>query len=288
MKIFITLMMCVWLLASCQESNKEAMLRLVNEWNGKEIKFPSCSVFTIQGKDTVDFPYKGTDYKVVTYVDSVGCVSCNLQLHRWKEWVEEVDSLTDGAVPFLFYFQTKDLKELRYLTRREGFTYPVCFDEKDELDALNQFPDEMMFQTFLLDKDNKVVAIGNPVLSPKVKELYLKVMTGKGVQETTKGLTEVSLDQTVLDFGSFPKEEKQERSFVLTNIGTNILVIHDVITSCGCTQVEYRKEPARPGDTLELKVSYEAEDKGFFNKTLTVYCNTRNSPLRLMIRGSAK
>lgn len=276
------------MLASCQESNKEAMLRLVNEWNGREIKFPSRSVFTVQGKDTVDFPFMDADYKVVTYVDSAGCTSCKLQLNRWKELVAEVDSLTDGAVPFLFYFQTKDLKELRYLTRREGFTYPVCFDEKDELDGLNRFPDEMMFQTFLLDKDNKVVAIGNPVLSPKVKELYMKVMTGKGVQETTKGLTEVSLDQKVLDFGSFPKEDKQEHSFVLTNTGKNLLVVHDIVTSCGCTQVEYKKSPVRPGETLELKVSYEAEESGFFNKTLTVYCNAENSPLRLMVRGSAK
>ena len=288
MKIFITLIMCVWVLASCQESNKEAMLRLVNEWNGKEIKFPAHSVFTIQGKDTVDFPYKGADYKVVTYVDSAGCTSCKLQLNRWKELVEEVDSLTDGAVPFLFYFQTKDLKELRYLTRREGFTYPVCFDEKDELDALNRFPDEMMFQTFLLDKENKVVAIGNPVHNPKVKELYLKVMTGKGGQEATEVLTEVSVDQKVLDFGSFPKEEKREGRFVLTNTGKNLLVVHDIVTSCGCTQVEYKKSPVRPGETLELKVSYEAEESGFFNKTLTVYCNAENSPLRLNVRGTAK
>ena len=288
MKIFITLIMCVWVLASCQESNKEAMLRLVNEWNGKEIKFPAHSVFTIQGKDTVDFPYKGADYKVVTYVDSAGCTSCKLQLNRWKDLVTEVDSLTDGAVPFLFYFQTKDLKELRYLTRREGFTYPVCFDEKDELDALNRFPDEMMFQTFLLDKENKVVAIGNPVHNPKVKELYLKVMTGKGGQEATEVLTEVSVDQKVLDFGSFPKEEKREGRFVLTNTGKNLLVVHDIVTSCGCTQVEYKKSPVRPGETLELKVSYEAEESGFFNKTLTVYCNAENSPLRLNVRGTAK
>lgn len=288
MKIFITLIMCVWMLASCQESNKEAMLRLVNEWNGKEIKFPAHSVFTIQGKDTVDFPYKGADYKVVTYVDSAGCTSCKLQLNRWKDLVAEVDSLTDGAVPFLFYFQTKDLKELRYLTRREGFTYPVCFDEKDELDALNRFPDEMMFQTFLLDKENKVVAIGNPVHNPKVKELYLKVMTGKGGQEATEVLTEVSVDQKVLDFGSFPKEEKREGRFVLTNTGKNLLVVHDIVTSCGCTQVEYKKSPVRPGETLELKVSYEAEESGFFNKTLTVYCNAENSPLRLNVRGTAK
>ena len=44
MRVIITLIMCVWMLASCQESREEAMLRLVSEWNGKEIKFPSRSV----------------------------------------------------------------------------------------------------------------------------------------------------------------------------------------------------------------------------------------------------
>jgi hypothetical protein len=75
--------------------------------------------------------------------------------------VAEVDSLTDDSVPFLFYFHPKDMKELRYLTRRDKFTYPVCFDEQDELNRLNRFPSDMTFQTFLLDKENKVVAIGN-------------------------------------------------------------------------------------------------------------------------------
>ena len=143
------------MLASCQESREEAMLRLVNEWNGKEIKFPARSVFTIQGKDTVDVKWGNADYKVVTYIDSVGCTSCKLQLPRWKKLVEEVDSLTNGRVPFLFYFHPKDMKELRYLTRRDDFTYPVCFDERDELNRLNQFPTDMTFQTFLLDKERR-------------------------------------------------------------------------------------------------------------------------------------
>ena len=132
--------MCVWILASCQESKEEAMLRLVNEWNGKEIKFPSHSIFTVLGKDTVDFSFTDANYKVLTYIDSMGCTSCKLQLPRWKEWVHEVDSLTDGKVPFLFYLHPKDMKELRYLTRRDGFSYPVCYDEKDELNRLNRFP----------------------------------------------------------------------------------------------------------------------------------------------------
>ena len=287
LRSIVTLTMCVWMLASCQESREEAMLRLVNEWNGKEIKFPARSVFTIQGKDTVDWEFGNADYKVVTYIDSVGCTSCKLQLPRWKKMVAEVDSLTNGRVPFLFYFHPKDRKELRYLTRRDDFTYPVCFDERDELNRLNQFPTDMTFQTFLLDKDNKVVAMGNPVLNPKVKELYLDLITGGRSSNSSGHITQVSVDQTELDFGNFPKEEKQERSFVLTNTGKGLLVIQDIVTSCGCTKVEYSKEPIRPGTTLELKVIYEAEKAEHFNKTVTVYCNTKDSPLRLTVKGTA-
>ena len=281
--------LCVCLcLASCAESDKERLSRLVSEWERKEILFPAHSTFTIQGKDTVEFNFKDADYKIVTYVDSAGCTGCKLQLPRWKELIAEVDSLTDGRVPFLFYFHPKDIKELRYLTRKDGFTYPVCFDEKDDFNRLNRFPSEMMFQSFLLDKENNVVALGNPVLSPKVKELYLKLTTGNQESKKSEIITQVSVNQTVMDFGSFPKDEKQERSFVLTNTGKGLLVVHDVVTSCGCTKVEYSKQPVRPGETLELKVIYEAEDTGYFSKTVTVYCNVENSPLRLKVRGSAE
>ena len=276
------------MLVSCQESKEEAMFRLVNEWNGKEIKFPSHSTFTVLGKDTIDFSFVDADYKVLTYIDSMGCASCKLQLPRWKEWVHEVDSLTDGKVPFLFYLHPKDMKELRYLTRRDGFSYPVCYDEKDELNRLNRFPSDMTFQTFLLDRNNRVVAMGNPIHNPKVKELYLDLITGKQSAKITGTATTVVVNQSTIDFGSFPKTEKQERTFVLTNTGNQLLVIQDVTTSCGCTKVEYKKEPVRPGATLELKVIYEAEQAEHFNKAITVYCNADNSPLRLSVKGRAE
>lgn len=282
---YITLIMCVWMLASCQESREEAMLRLVNEWNGKEIKFPPRSVFTIQGKDTVDFEFSNADYKVVTYIDSVGCTSCKLQLPRWKKLVAEVDSLTNGCVPFLFYFHPKDKKELRYLTRRDEFEYPICFDERDELNQLNRFPSDMTFQTFLLDKSNKVVAIGSPILNPKVKELYVKLITGSEGTKLSVKQTQVSVSQTVVDFGKFSMQENKEHRFALTNTGNNVFVVQDVITSCGCTKVEYSKEPVRPGGTMEVKVIYEADEPGRFNKNVTVYCNAKDSPLQLTIKG---
>ena len=285
-KLYLLLLMVYF--CSCQESREEAMLRLVQEWSGKEIKFPSRSIFTIQGKDTVDFDFEDADYKVVTYIDSMGCTSCKLQLHRWKQLVAEVDSLTEGRVPFLFYFHPKDMKELRYLTRRDKFIYPVCFDEQDEINRLNQFPSVMDFQTFLLDKDNKVVAMGNPILNPNIKDLYLEVISRKPKSKPSGHVTSVSVNQPVIDFGTFSKEEKREASFLLTNTGKGLLVIHDITTSCGCTRVTYSKEPVRPGGTLEVKVTYEAEQAEYINKSILVYCNAENSPLRLTIKGNAR
>ena len=287
LKWFLGLCVCL-LVFSCEESEKERLSRLVKEWEGKEILFPAHSTFTIQGKDTMDFDFKDAEYKIVTYIDSVGCTSCKLQLHRWKELISEVDSIKRDNVPFLFYFHPKDMKELRYLIRREAFTYPVSFDEKDDFNRLNQFPNESMFQTFLLDKENRVIALGNPIQNPKVKEFYLDLITGNRSFKSSGQITQVSINHTELDFGNFPKEETQERSFVLSNTGKGLLVIQDIITSCGCTKVEYSKEPVRPGGTLELKVIYEAEKAEHFNKTITVYCNTKNSPLRLTVKGTVR
>ena len=69
------------LLASCQDNKKEQLLHLVKEWQGKEIRFPEKPVFTRFVTDTTDYRIPvAAGYKVVVYVDSIGCVSCKLQL----------------------------------------------------------------------------------------------------------------------------------------------------------------------------------------------------------------
>ena len=201
--------------------NQKKIKSLVWLRNGKGKKFSFLPIPFLHSREGYSGLFLAdADYKVVTYIDSVGCTSCKLQLLRWKLFMQEVDSTLNRPVPFVFYFHPKDMKELRYITRRDAFVYPVCFDEKDDFNRLNHFPDEMTFQTFLLDKDNRVAAIGNPVHNPKVKELYLKVLTGGEVVKAETPITKVSLDVTSIDFGSFPQSEKQERKFTLNQYGT--------------------------------------------------------------------
>lgn len=82
---------------SCQNEQKEKekhIALLVNEWQGKEIKFPENPIFTRYLTDTTDFQIPQSEYKVLVYIDSTGCTSCKLQLHKWKEFIKYTDSVT--------------------------------------------------------------------------------------------------------------------------------------------------------------------------------------------------
>ena len=224
---------------SCHNEQKEKenkIAHLVTEWQGKQIQFPENLTFTRYLTDTTDFQIPQSEYKVLIYVDSIGCTSCKLQLHKWKELIEYTDSVTQGKVPFLFFMHPKDAKEIRYLLKRDAFDRPVCIDIDDQLNKLNKFPTNITFQTFLLDKDNKVTVLGNPVHNTAVKELYLKQITGKDSPNKNIPKTTAEATKTEIDFGTFDKSEIKETTIEVKNTGESPLVIVDVSTTCGCTR----------------------------------------------------
>ena len=288
--LFIILSIIVLFFFACTRRKNDDMTHLVKEWEKKEIIFPNNLYFTLYGKDTVQYPAH-LQYTILSYVDSAGCFSCKLQLPMWREFIHRLDSTYPGKVSVLLFLHSKSEIELLYALKKNGFDYPVCIDENDKLNRLNHFPSDMAFQNFLLDKDNKVLAMGNPILNPKIKELYLKIIRGNDIVSTAgKGITQtkVHIDVSFLHLGNFDWPEEQKATFILKNVGDKPLVIQDVATSCGCTTVAYSKEPALPGKEIALEVVYIAEHPEHFVKTITVYCNAENSPLVLKISGDAK
>lgn len=274
--------------SSCVNKRKHYLCQEVVEWKGKKILFPKYSFFTIYAKDTVDVSLKDKTLKIISYIDSTGCLNCKLGLDRWLQLMYDLDSI-HIPIPVLFYFHPRDLNNLIFILRKHNFKYPVCIDIKDSFNILNKFPNDMAFQTFLLDNNNRVLAIGNPIHNPKVKDLYLKIIRGDALGKNTEKevVTTVSLDKLTFSMGTFSWEKEQNTTFLLKNIGDKAFVINDVTTSCGCTSVEYAKEPIRPGKSLTLHVTYKADHPGHFDKTISVYCNVPSSPIQLRIDGNA-
>lgn len=61
---YLYLLLVFFLFHSCKNIGKSNITHLVNEWKNKEIIFPIHSIFTIQGKDTVDFSFLDADFKL--------------------------------------------------------------------------------------------------------------------------------------------------------------------------------------------------------------------------------
>lgn len=287
---YIVLAVIVFFFLTCTNKKNDDIVHLVKEWGKKDIIFPNDQYFTLYGKDTVLFP-EHSQYTILSYVDSAGCISCKLRLPLWKEFIHRLDSSYPRKVSVLLFLHSKNKAELLHILAQDSFDYPVCIDEDDKLNRLNHFPSNMSFQTFLLDKDNKVLAIGNPILNPKVKDLYLKIISENDVVQNVENdivLTNVNIDRTLLSLGSFDWHQQQKVFFYLKNVGVKPLVIQDIMTSCGCISVDYLKEPIRSNDSLQLCITYKAEHPEHFNKTITVYCNVEFSPIVLKITGTAE
>lgn len=285
----LIIILILFSLFSCGNQKKKDIALLLQAWSGKEILFPANLTFTVQGKDTIDFSMLGK-YKILTYVDSIGCISCKLQLGKWKTFMKEVDSLEINSVRFLFFFSPEKRRDFLGKLKLEKFTYPICVDEKNRLNELNHFPvTDMNFHTFLLNQDNRILAIGNPIHNHRVKELYMNIIQGKTItKEKELTQTEIQVKESTISLGHFNWQEKQKVHFTIYNVGKRPLVINDVSTSCGCTSVDYPTQPVRPNDSISLRVIYKADNPEHFNKTITVYCNAESSPLVLKIMGDAE
>ena len=104
---------------SCVDSKVREMEMFIKEWKGKEISFPEGLV-TINRDSTSLNEVLNADYKIVTYIDSTGCVSCKLNLYMWNLFKKDVQTLAHKDVSLLFYFCPKDIEELRFLMKRKG------------------------------------------------------------------------------------------------------------------------------------------------------------------------
>ena len=97
----------------------------------------------------------------------------------------------------------------------------------------------------------------------------------------------VEFDKTVHDFGDISVNDgPQTCTFTVKNVGKEPIAIYEVVTSCGCTDASWTREPLQPGKTGTISATYKNEDGPVpFDKTLTVYIAGVSKPIILRLRG---
>ena len=97
----------------------------------------------------------------------------------------------------------------------------------------------------------------------------------------------VEFDRTVWDFGDvLLSDGALECQFRMKNIGNKPVVIYNVTTTCGCTDVTWSREPVQPGKTAVISATYTNDEGPYpFDKALTAHISGVGRPVILRIRG---
>jgi hypothetical protein len=130
---------------------------------------------------------------------------------------------------------------------------------------------------FVSCKENATSKIEDTNLET-AKERDAKISLGSAI---------IEFDTKDYDFGTVKEGVIVEGVFKVANKGKTDLVITDASASCGCTVPEWPKDAIKPGDSAEIKFSFNSKGRtGKQSKTITLQTNTANVTETLRIAGT--
>ncbi len=100
--------------------------------------------------------------------------------------------------------------------------------------------------------------------------------TTQKTPKAIKGNAIMDFNKEIHDFGTIKEGDKVETIFKFTNTGTEDLLITKAKGSCGCTVPDYPKHPIKPGESGEIKVSFNSNKRtGQNTKSVSMEVNTK-------------
>lgn len=149
----------------------------------------------------------------------------------------------------------------------------------------NQMNGKIFVITFALLKLMAIMR-NNTFLTIFISLIAAFACSSAHAQTTFDGV--VSVDKTIHDFGDiFIDDGAVTCDYTFKNIGSKPMLILSAVSSCGCTDAEWTREPIAPGKTGKVTATFKNEDGPYpFDKTITVYVSEMKKPVVLHLRGS--
>ena len=182
----ILIQITLLLLMGCDDQNKEEQKKkieaTVKNYYKKKIIFPD-SLFVYQ-KDTIrimdSILLKNKKFKILSFI-SGKCNPCIQELIEWETFLNEIDKFDN--VQIFFVIQSIDHKYFIQMFKQEiPYKYSLVFDPNNEFLKNNKLISGKIFQTMLLNIENKIIITGNPIYSEDLKKLYMRILMGSSYE----------------------------------------------------------------------------------------------------------
>jgi hypothetical protein len=99
----------------------------------------------------------------------------------------------------------------------------------------------------------------------------------------------IKLDKETHDFGTISRGANGDAKFMISNTGTEELIISECITHCSCTALNCPQKAIAPGETISFRVTYDTKRIGPFEKGVELVSNAVNAGnLMLLLIGTVE
>lgn len=173
---------------ACTSESQQLKQSLVNLQSAPITVNTNKMIVYFDGDTIINPTFQSDAMKMVFYVDSALCNSCNMKrLHEWHPIIDKAKECNDN-VDFFFIFSPskKDIRSTKMTVKNSILENTIYLDTLGLFRQANpHIPSNPNLHTFLLDKDNNVVLVGNPLTNPKIKEMFFKLIHSNSATEHT-------------------------------------------------------------------------------------------------------
>lgn len=170
----------VVLLLACNDTSRNRVAETLKMMQGRKVAIPIDSFVCYEGLCEVQYDkVKLPEYKLVVYVDSNSCTSCTLSnMHVWDGYVKLAAEHEGEFSPVFIFAPAKDMiKNTKLKILAENFRHPIFIDTACVFSRLNpNLPTEEEFHVFLLDGNDSVLVVGDPVKNKSVGEVLQRCL----------------------------------------------------------------------------------------------------------------
>lgn len=170
----ILFIICLCTLFSCDRDGKakqakweQKVAKTLNDHLDKTFYYPSDTV--LYGEKIR--PLKDVDHRIYVYIDGT-CSQCVKEMDFWEKFTADLDSRKTTNYSLNLFVFTLDPIDFQNEIENLDFKLTWQTDTARIIPSKNGLWDKR-FQVVLLDRDDKIKIIGNPILNPELRKYYI-------------------------------------------------------------------------------------------------------------------
>jgi len=265
-----------------RESNLTDFL-LLHVYNTKGLSFPENSMVFNEDGDSLYLKSIFQSPKLVLRIDGRYCENCIVeQIELIKK---NINYLSENVIGIATYDNIRTMKVLKV---NYAINFPLYFiNAANSASILPKEFEQLNFPyVFLLNSSLKCSYIFSPSnqFTDISNQYYAHI---NHILEETNSEVNISLfHNDTVSCGNINIGQEKIMKVRFQNTQAESIIIQDIKTSCGCTIVDWVKEPLLPQKTGILKINFKPTNLGINVKKIFVYHNMSHAPTVLFIKAN--